>query len=111
MRASLKLVVAFIAAGIGMWAWTGYLQSNDDALPGIQAFLAKTEKVTSVIGDNPTIAVHNSLFYQGVPGKERPYREYRVTAKGGRGAVDVTVRATRPEGEGSWSYQIRAFNE
>ena len=110
MRVSPKFAVVFIAVAAGMWALAGYFQSKDEALAGVQAYLAGTEEITELTGVQPSIAVHNSVFYQGVPGKEDPYREYRITAKGSRGTVDLTVRALKSEAQGAWSYQLKAIN-
>lgn len=111
MRVSPKLTIAFLIAVVGMWALAGYLHSKDEALAGVQPFLAGKVEVTTLSGEQPTVAVHKSVFYQGVPGKEGPYREYLVTAKGSRGAVDLTVRAMKPETENSWSYQVWAIHK
>ena len=111
MRVSPKIAIIFIAAAAGMSALTGYLQSQDEALAGVQAYLARTKEITQITGSQPSIAVHNSVFYQGVPGKEDPYREYRITAKGSEGTVDLTVRALKSEVKGSWSYQLKAINK
>jgi hypothetical protein len=111
MRISPRIAVVFIAAAAGMWAVASYLQSKDEALAGVHAYLARTQEITKITGVQPSIAVHNSVFYQGVPGKEDPYREYRITAKGSQGTVDLTVRALKSEAEGSWSYQLRAINK
>jgi hypothetical protein len=110
MRVSPKIAVVFIAAAIGMWAFAGYLQSKDEALAGVQPFIARTEEITKLTGAQPSLAVHNSVFYQGVPGKDDPYREYRITAKGSQGTVDLTVRALKSKDQGSWSYQVRSIN-
>ena len=110
MRLSPKIAVVFIAAAIGMWAFAGYLQSKDEALAGVQSFLSRTEEITKVTGSQPSVTVHNSVFYEGVPGKEDPYREYRITAKGGQGVVDLTVRAIKSGAQGSWSYQLKAID-
>ncbi|MCZ8158774.1 MAG: hypothetical protein O9256_02655 [Rhizobiaceae bacterium] len=111
MRLSPKIAVFFVAAAVALWALAGYLQSKDEALAGVPAFLANAEEITKITGAQPTIVVHNSVFFQGVPGKEHPYREYRITAKGSQGNVDLTVRATTSEAQAPWSYQIRAINE
>ncbi len=111
MRVTPKIAVVFIVAVIGMWAFAVYLQSKDEALAGVQAYLARTEEITKVTGVQPSITVHNSVFYQGIPGKEDPYREFRITAKGSQGTVDLTVRALKSEVQGSWSYQIKAINK
>jgi hypothetical protein len=111
MRVAPKIAVIFIAAAVGMWAFAGYLQSKDEALAGVQEYLARTEEIIKVTGVQPSIAVHNSVFYQGVPGREDPYREYRITAKGSQGTVDLTVRAIRSGDQRSWSYQLKAINK
>jgi len=111
MRVSPKIAVVFVAAAVGMWAFAGYLQSKDEALAGVQLFIAQADEVTKVTGPQPSLAVHNSVFYQGVPGKDDPYREYRVTAKGSQGTVDLTVRALKSKDQGSWSYQLRSINK
>jgi hypothetical protein len=110
MRISPKIAVVFIAAAVGMWALAGYFQSKDEALAGVQVYLAGTEEITKLTGVQPRIAVHNLVFYQGVPGKEDPYHEYRITAKGSRGTVDLTVRALKSEAQGAWSYQLKSIN-
>jgi len=111
MRVSPKFVVFFIAAAIGMWALAAYLQSRDEALAGVKTFIARTEEITKVTGPEPSLSVHNSVFYQGVPGKDDPYREYRITAKGSQGTVELTVRALKSNDQGAWSYQLRSINK
>ena len=111
MRVSPKFLVCFIAAAIGMWALAGYLQSKDEALAGVKTFIAQTEEITKVTGAQPSLTVHNSVFYQGVPGKDDPYREYRITAKGSQGTVDLTVRALKSKDHGAWSYQLRSMDK
>ena len=111
MRVSPKFVVFFIASAIGMWALAGYLQSKDETLAGVKTFVARTEEITKVTGPQPGLTVHNSVFYQGVPGRDDPYREYRITAKGSQGTVDLIVRALQSNDQGAWSYQLRSINK
>lgn len=111
MRVSLKSVAMFVVAAAAMSGVVGYLHSQDEALAGAKHYLWKDPGVLARTGELSEFIVHKSVFYEGAPGREDPYREYRVTAKGKKSTIDVTIRATRDEARGTWSYRVQSVNQ
>ncbi len=53
--------------------------------------------------------IAHSLFYQGIPGKELPYREYKMNVVGSTGRAFVIVRAQNPGS--SWTFWLQSIEK
>lgn len=106
-KSFLAFVAVFIAAALGFGVLVDWFNSRDPALAGAIAFAERQPGVESQIGKQVRTSVTKSLYYEGVPGREEPYREYTIRATGETGSVTVWVRATGPDSSGAWKYQVR----
>lgn len=99
-----KNVLVFLAACLVMQTTADFFVSRDSARPGAEAFAVASPDVLALTGATGKVKTHKVVSYQGVPGKEEPYRQYQMSVFGSKGSADVTVRAT--ETEKSWTYRL-----
>jgi hypothetical protein len=88
-----------------------YFQSKDVALSQARAFVTATPEVVRAVGPAASTTVLKSIYYQGVPGRESPYRQYTMLVTGQSGSsVTVRVRAYPSQTEGIWNVQLQYAN-
>jgi hypothetical protein len=100
-----------IAAALAIVGAVFYLQSRDVALGQARAFVTVAPEVVQAVGPGASTTVIKSVFYQGVPGQELPYRQYTMLVTGQKGSsVTVRVRAYPTGTEGIWNVQLHSPN-
>ncbi len=88
-----------------------YIQSRDVALTKALTFVTDAPEVVRAVGPGASTTVMKSVFYEGVPGKEPPCRQYTMLVTGQHGSsITVRVRAYPNDTEGVWNVQLQAVN-
>ena len=88
-----------------------YIQSRDVALSKARAFVTNAPEVVRAVGSGASTTLVKSVFYEGVPGKEPPYRQYTMLVSGQHGSsITVQVRAYPTDTEGVWNVEFHPVN-
>ena len=106
MRLSTKRIGIFVALLLLASVLAELFISRDPVLPGVKEFVAVSPDVLAVTGAAENVKVHKLVLYQGIPGKDEPYRQYQLAVAGSKGSADVIVRAIRSPAVDSWSYKL-----
>jgi hypothetical protein len=105
-RKSLTVVVLTVVA---LWVASWFMDSLDPVLDGARGFVITSPEVQSRVGLDAKITVLRSRYFEGVPGREQPYRDYVLVLLGDKGLFQARVRATKASESESWAYELRAL--
>jgi hypothetical protein len=81
-RNLLKIGLVFVAAVIAMELLGRFIESRDTVLPRAEKFLREAPQVHRAVGEIKSVSLKKSLYYEGVPEQEAPYREYSFGVSG-----------------------------
>jgi len=106
VQLSRKRIAIFVAAVVVASLIGELFISRDAVLPGVKEFVAVSPDVLAIAGAAENIKVHRLVMYQGIPGKDEPYRQYQLAVAGSKGSANVIVRAMRSPAENGWNYKV-----
>jgi hypothetical protein len=78
----------------------------DDVAPQAERFVLASAEVAALVGTPASAQITDSIFYEGIPEREAPYREYKMTVSGSNGRALVIVRAEKIGAE--WTYRLQS---
>lgn len=88
-----KFGLLFLVAVVAMELFIKFNDERDTALPGAEKFLREASQVHNTVGDIKSVSLNKRLNYQGVPGRESPYREYSFGVRGDKSQAFIVIRA------------------
>lgn len=103
-RSLLKFGLVFVAAIIAMELLGRFIEARDTSLPGAERFMREAPQVLSAVGEIKNVSLKKSLYYEGVPEQEAPYREYSFGVSGNESQAFVVIRAE--EQNEQFSYRV-----
>ena len=95
----------FLVAVVAMSLLMRFIEARDAALPGAERFLREAQQIHDAAGEIQNISLNKLLHYQGIPGKEAPYREYGFGVAGNKAKVFVVIRAEEGANE-KFTYRV-----
>jgi hypothetical protein len=103
-RSLLKFGLVFVAAVIAMELFGRFIEARDTVLPGAERFMRAAPQVHSAVGEIKNASLKKSLYYEGVPDRAAPYREYSFGVSGTKSQAFVVIRAEQQNEQ--YSYRV-----
>ena len=112
MQITRRKILYFVAAAGLAQAGVSFLLSQDEAVPGLESYLAKNSQVVAMVGPDPQVKVRKATYLEGNPDDESQPKEriYRVSVSGPVASATASVKATRENNSDKWLYILDSLD-
>lgn len=108
-RSLLKFGLVFVVAVIAMELFGRLIEAQDTVLPSAERVMRAAPQVLSAVGEIKCATLEKSLYYDDIPEREVPYREYSFGVTGNKSQAFVVIRAERQNEK--YSYRVARLEQ
>ncbi len=113
MKITRKRILYFLAAAGLAQAGVSFVFSQDEAVPGLENYLAKNSRVVAMVGPDPQVKVRKATYLEGNPDDESQPKEriYRALVTCAVASAVANVKATREMNSDRWVYMLDSLDQ